>query len=266
MLIVEELRKMSIPHLNNELDNKLDNWLESAQGRYVMDWERAKIDALVSDLFGYHALQLGLPPCNLLAHNRIPLRQTAGEFGIVNVRCDLRELPFAANSVDLVVLPHALEFNKEPHQILREVERILIPEGQLIISGFNPLSLWGLQRFLPHRVDLSDHAPHNFSKNGRYISVARLKDWLKLLSFEVDRGHFGCYAPPCQQDRWLKRWHFMEAAGDRWWSFAGGVYVVRAVKRVRSMRLIVPAWTAKKAQQKVLKPIIQQTERERHEP
>ena len=226
----------------------LIEWLQTPQGRYVMAWEQPKIDAVVADLFGYNALQLGLPQYNFLAHNRIPLRQTAGETGPVDVLCDLRELPFAANSIDLVVLPHILEFHDDPHQILREVERVLIPEGQLVITGFNPISLWGLRRRLPNR--------HNdFPSNGNYISVLRLKDWLQLLSFEVERGNFGCYAPPCHHQRWLKRWHFMEAAGDRWWSFAGGVYLLRAVKRVRGMRLILPPWNQKKLAAKALTAI-----------
>lgn len=228
----------------------IDDWLQTPQGRYVMTWEQTKIDALVVDLFGYNALQLGLPQFDLLAHNRIPLRQVAGESGRVDILCDFRELPFAANSIDLVVMPHILEFHDDPHQILREVERILIPEGQLVITGFNPLSLWGLRRRLPNRHD-------EFPENGDYISVLRLKDWLQLLSFEVDRGNFGCYSPPCRQERWLKRWHFMEAAGDRWWSFAGGVYLLRAVKRVRGMRLILPPWNQKKSPQKALTAVTQ---------
>ena len=87
----------------------IDDWLQTPQGRYVMDWEMEQIDALVVDLFGYNALQLGLPQLDLLAHNRIPLRQIAGESGDVDVLCDLRELPFAANSIDLVVMPHVLD-------------------------------------------------------------------------------------------------------------------------------------------------------------
>jgi SAM-dependent methyltransferase len=223
----------------------IDGWLDTPQGRYVLAWEQAKIDAVVADLFGYNALQLGLPQCNLLAHNRIPLRQIAGEAGNVDVLCDLRELPFAANSIDLVVMPHVLEFHDDPHQILREVERILIPDGQLVITGFNPISLWGLRRHLRRGAD-------RFPLNGEFISVLRLKDWLQLLSFAVDRGNFGCYVPPCEQEHWLKRWHFMEAAGDRWWSFAGGVYLLRAVKRVRGMRLILPQWNVKKVPRKAL--------------
>ncbi len=226
----------------------IDDWLASPQGRYVMAWEQNKIDAVVDDLFGYNAIQLGLPQLRLLARNRIPLRQTAGESGTVDVLCDLHELPFAANSIDLVVMPHVLEFHHDRHQILREVERILIPDGQLVITGFNPISLWGLRRRLPKN-------PGKFPMNGDYISVLRLKDWLQLLNFEVDRGNFGCYAPPCRQEHWLERCHFMEIAGDRWWSFAGGVYLLRAVKRVRGMRLILPAWNQKKAPSKALTPV-----------
>ena len=228
----------------------LIEWLQTPQGRYVMAWEQPKIDAVVADLFGYNALQLGLPQYNFLAHNRIPLRQTAGETGPVDVLCDLRELPFAANSIDLVVLPHILEFHDDPHQILREVERILIPDGQLVITGFNPLSLWGLRRRLPRRGD-------DFPMQGNFISVLRLKDWLKLLSFEVERGNFGCYAPPARREKWIKRWQFMEAAGDRWWSFAGGVYLLRAVKRVHGMRIILPPWNTKKAAHKALSAVTQ---------
>lgn len=231
-MIVEESQKMSI--------SGIDDWLFTPQGRYVMAWEQARIDALVSDLFGYNALQFGLPQIDFLAHNRIPLRQTIGPDGPVNVRCDYRELPFASNSIDLVMLPHILEFHADPHQILREVERILIPDGQLVICAFNPISLWGLWRHMPGR-------PDSFPANGNFLSVLRLRDWLQLLSFEVDRGNFGCYAPPFLKAHWLRRFRFMEAAGDRWWSFAGGVYLLRAVKRVRGMHLIMPQWKPRKA-------------------
>jgi hypothetical protein len=77
--------------------------------------------------------------------------------------------------------------------------------------------------------------------------VPRIKDWLKLLDMEVYPGHFGCYAPPCDTERWLQRFDFMERAGARWWPFLGGVYIVQAIKRVKGMRLIGPAWNKKKA-------------------
>ena len=226
----------------------LDAWLHTPQGQYVMAWEQAKVDAVVADVFGYNAIQLGLPQYDLLAQNRIPLRQLAHDSGRVDVLCDLRQLPFAASSIDLVVMAHALEFHDDPHQILREVERVLIPEGEVVIAGFNPISIWGLRRRLPN-------CPQHFPWNGRYLSVPRLKDWLQLLGFETEGTSFGCYAPPFRKERWLKRWHFMEGSGHRWWNFAGGVYVLRAVKRVHSMRLIIPNWKQKTAPRKVLSAV-----------
>jgi ubiquinone/menaquinone biosynthesis C-methylase UbiE len=107
----------------------------------------------------------------------------ADDSGQVDVFCDFRQLPFAAHSIDLVVMPHVLEFRADPHQILREVERVLIPEGEVLITGFNPISIWGLRRALPN-------CPGHFPWNGHYLSVRRLKDWLQLLGFEVERGSF----------------------------------------------------------------------------
>ncbi|MES2770882.1 MAG: class I SAM-dependent methyltransferase [Pseudomonadota bacterium] len=242
-----------------------DDWLESPQGRYIMDWEQQKIDALVSDIFGYNALQIGMAQKNLLRQSRIPLQKkvaeralseaehknpTASQFG-VDIHSDLRQLPFATQSIDLVVLPHVLEFHEDPHQILREVARILIPGGQLIIAGFNPLSLWGLRQHIPSTRT-------QFPWHGHYFSVARLKDWLKLLGCELERGHFGRYAPPCSEAKWFSRLNFMEAAGDRWWSFAGSVYLLRAIKRVHGMRLILPSWQAKGAPRKALSALTHQ--------
>ena len=232
----------------------LEEWLATPQGNYVTHWELEKLDHTVADVFGFNAIQLGLPSCDFLRANRIPLRQKAGENGPVDVLCELTALPFAAGSTDLVVLPHVLEFHADPHQILREVERILRPEGQVIILGFNPLSLWGARRRIERRRN-------RFPWNGKYLSVLRMRDWLKLLGFEVDRGAFGCYAPPFRQEQWLQRWHFMELAGDRWWGFSGGVYMLRAIKRVHGMRLIAPAWKQKALRGKALRPLAQ---KERH--
>ncbi len=214
-----------------------------------MNWERARIDEAVADIFGFNAVQLGLPQIDLLQANRISLRQRANEFGAVDLLCDFTALPFSAASIDLVVLPHVLEFHRDPHQILREIERILIPEGQVIILGFNPLSLWGLKNRFNRQGE--------FPWNGSYISLPRLKDWLKLLGFELDRNQFGCFSPPCEHEKWLRRWGFMESAGERWWGVPGAVYMVRAVKRVHGMRLIAPQWKTGKLGAKALRPMAQ---------
>ena len=223
----------------------LDHWLASAPGRHILAWEQGQVDHIVSDIFGYHALQIGLPQADFLRASRIPLRQRAGTLDGADFLCHYAALPVAANSIDLVVMPHVFEFSDEPHQILREVERILIPEGQVVIVGFNPLSLWGLKR----RFDRSGEFPWN----GSYLSLNRLKDWLKLLGFEVDRGRHGCYAPPCEQPQ--RHWHWLENAGRRWWPFCGGIYILRAIKRTHAMRLIAPAWRRKPLRAKALRPI-----------
>ncbi len=88
---------------------------------------------------------------------------------------------------------------------------------------------------------------HFLPLDGEFIGLPRLKDWLKLLNMEVNRGNFGCYAPPLVSDKWLKRFAFMEKAGDRWWPFFGAIYIVQAIKRVSGMRLIGPAWNKNKA-------------------
>jgi len=235
----------------------LDSWLQTPIGNYVRAWEQRHLDVLTTDIFGFNAVQIGLPQINALNANRMPYRwltdasvpqngqdgQDAQEGRSVPlvVTHDFSELPFASQSLDLVVLPHVLEFSAEPHQVLREVERVLIPEGQVIICGFNPVSLWGARQAVGRLT-----GAHFLPQDGEFIALPRLKDWLKLLNMEVNRGHFGCYAPPCDTDKWLQRFAFMEKAGDRWWPYFGAVYIVQAIKRVKGMRLIGPAWRKQK--------------------
>jgi SAM-dependent methyltransferase len=226
----------------------LASWLDSPAGRYVLAWEKARLNALTADIFGFNAVQIGLPQLDALEANRMPNKWLTDthlpqnkEVRIVMAH-DFAELPFASQSLDLVVLPHVLEFATEPHQILREVERVLIPEGQIIVCGFNPASLWGARQGAGRLT-----GAHFLPQDGEFISVPRIKDWLQLLNMGVNRGHFGCYAPPCATEKWLGRFSFMENAGDRWWPYLGAVYIVQAIKRIKGMRLIGPVWSHKTA-------------------
>jgi len=220
-------------------------WLETPQGRYVRAWEQDKLDAVVADIFGFNALQIGFPEMETLRANRMPFHISCCAQQSAMLRSDAHHLPFATNSLDLVVLPHVLEFDANPHQILREVERVLVPEGSVVVAGFNPFSLWGMRRALARRG-----GPPPWQ--GHYLSVPRLRDWFALLGFETRSGEFGCFAPPMTQEKWLTRWQFMEPAGDRWWSFAGAVYVLQAIKRQHGMRLVMPKWKERMAQAKAL--------------
>lgn len=213
----------------------LSQWFETPLGAYLLQREHQFFDNEVADLFGFNALQFGLPEHEFLRANRMPLRATVAVDGPVKLRGDICDLPIATASVDLVVLPHTLEFSQNPHQVLREVQRVLRPEGRVVLSGFNPWSLWGVARRFGADADV-------YPWCGQFISLPRIKDWMALLGFEVAAGRMAAYRPPCQGEKWLRRLQFMELAGDRWWPFAGGVYFLHAVKRVHGMRLITPKW------------------------
>jgi len=216
----------------------------------VLDWELEQFDHATEDVFGYRAVQAGLPSVDFLRGNRIPFRFALGLEGGVALAADPMQLPLASQSVDLLALPHTLESAADPRLALREAERVLIPEGQLVISGFNPLSLWRLRQMFARE---EAGAPWD----EQFIGLLRLKDWLNLLGFELNGGRFGCYAPPFANPLWQRRFAFMESAGARWWPILGGVYVVRAVKRVHGMRVLTPAWRKKRARRRALAAIPQ---------
>ncbi|AZV94935.1 class I SAM-dependent methyltransferase [Kerstersia gyiorum] len=228
--------------------SKLGEWLATPPGEYVRAWEQAQFDAMVADVFGYQAWQVGMPQLDALKDNRMPFKAYAGLVlpgkgtgaWQAQIQADPEALPFDAQSIDLLVLPHVLEFASRPHEVLREVDRVLVPEGRVVISGFNPWSLWGLRESIP---GIDPWLPH---AQAAQVSLVRLRDWFKLLGFEAERGRYGCYAPPCRTETWLQRWHFMESAGERWWPFCGAVYAVSAVKKVQGVRLIGQPWKKKK--------------------
>jgi SAM-dependent methyltransferase len=163
----------------------------------------------------------------------------------LDVLANFEALPFPSQSLDLVVLAHTLELADDAHQTLREVERVLMPEGRVVVIGFNPASLWGIGGHgarTAARLGLRAAAPDT----GELLGPRRLRDWFKLLGLQVETGCFGCYRPPWAGEHWLDRAAWIETAGQRWWPFFGSLYMVVAVKRVHAMRLIGPAWKRRK--------------------
>ncbi|MFN9707849.1 MAG: class I SAM-dependent methyltransferase [Burkholderiales bacterium] len=219
-----------------------NSWLQTPAGQYVLEWEQTHLDAVVVNIFGFHAIQLGLPELQGLRANRMPHRWQAADcpHEHVTIQCHFDALPFESQSLDLVVLPHTLESVSDPRDALREVDRVLMPEGRLVITGFNPASFWGVrhqsgrlrQRLAPRSV------PNFLPAHSDLIAQRRLRDWFHLLNFEVEGGQFGCYRPPFNRQQWLQHFEWMEAAGDRWWPMFGSVYLLVAVKRVLGLRLV----------------------------
>ena len=256
----------------------LSQWWSTPAGQYVLGWEQSHLDELVSNIFGFHALQLGCSELNALQANRIPHRWLATEGyesatyhepsgSVVSLQCDFLELPFPSQSLDLVVLPHTLEMTLDPHLALREVERVLVPEGRVIVLGFNPYSFWGLRQFSGHalrRIGLLRDEPSFLpSDEGAFIAYRRLRDWLRLLDFEVDQGRFGCYRLPLSGPRWLDRMAWMDRAGDRSWPFLGAAYILQGIKRVRGMRLVGLARSKKKLKERLKNPLPAPTSRQK---
>ncbi len=226
------------------------DWWQTPLGRHLLAQEQDLLDPVVQDVFGYHAVQLGMPDVDLLRESRIRTRGIlAIDGGDVVARPD--QLPLADRSIDLLLMPHVLEFAGNPHAVLREADRVLMPEGRLIILGFNPFSLWGMRHF----------AGGGYPWAGRFIPVPRLHDWLQLLDLDTRGGRYTAYAPPLRNPSSLARWGFMEKAGDRWWPMAGGVFMLQAVKRVRGVRVL----HAQPARRAVAKPVLVATGRtQRH--
>ncbi len=227
----------------NAIRRALRGWYTRPVGQLLLEMERQALDEILPTLFGYHIVQIGcllgddLMAASRVSH-RILLDPDAGDGETLHpgLVAYPDALPIATDSVDVALLPHTLEFERDPHQILREVDRILIPEGHVVVLGFNPWSLWGARRLVRRR---RRHTP---PWAGDFLSVTRVKDWLALLGFDVVtiRRHF--YRPPLRQRRLLARLGFLERWGGRLWPHFSGAYVVVAKKRVATLTPIKPRW------------------------
>lgn len=241
----------------------------------MLAWEQTCYDDAVADVFGFHSLQLGCFPLQGLRCNRMPHRWLALEpndqhllaqarddgslqtfakglpaaEGLHVARplpmqaallCSAQALPFEENSLDLVLLPHSLEWSDDPHAVLREVARVLVPQGRVLISGINPASLWGLRNWAGARRWARPMA--GLPQEGQLIGYGRLRDWLKLLDLELEAASFGCYRPALQSQPWLQRYGWLDRIGASGWPVLGGAYFVEAVKRVAGVHRLTVPW------------------------
>ena len=154
--------------------------------------------------------------------------------------CAGQALPFPNDSLDLVLLPHTLELSADPHAVLREVARVLVPEGRVLISGVNPASLWGMHTWSRRIPGLQKLPPMPDDRS--LIGYGRLRDWLKLLDLDLQTASFGCYRPAMRTDTWLRRWDWMDSLGPTAWPVVGGRYFVEAVKKVAGVHMLAAPW------------------------
>jgi SAM-dependent methyltransferase len=230
-------------------------WYQKAPGKWLLTDEHAMLEEVIADLFGYHILQVGLPSkTNCLSASRIPHRMIMDvDFSNVDMEsvqaqqratdCLYGEpeyVPVSSDSLDVVVLSHVLEYCTNPYEVLRETERVLIPEGHVVILGFNPWGVWSWWRLA---LAWRSRPPWC----GRFVSCSRLKDWLQLLGFEISDAQHYFFRPPLRQEKVMNKLRFLDKLGKRFWPVFGGAYMLVAKKRVATLTPIKPRWRPRRS-------------------
>lgn len=236
---------------------ELRNWYQKTPGIWLEEDEKRLLDHVLPTLFGYYLLQLGVTYADeCLSASKIPNHMVMdidhpdciNDIAIQDpknirfFRGKPERLPVASDSLDVLVLPHTLEFTSDPHEILREADRVLIPEGHVVILGFNPWGLWMLWRMI---LGWRRRPPWC----GRFMRYSRLKDWLQLLGFDVVESHGYFFRPPLTSRRLMKRLSFLERIGQKFWPFLflSGAYIIVAKKRVATLTPIRPRWRPRRS-------------------
>lgn len=212
-------------------EHDLNTWLGGPLGSMLMEEERAVVATSIECAFGLHCVQVGSwgEPGAFLAQartRRAALIAGHAADGVALV-AEPAALALQADSVDVLLLPHTLEFAPDPHEVLREATRVLAGEGELVVLGFEPLGTWSLRSAFT-----SGGCPPGIR---RTISATRLADWLKLVGFEVGPPERYLYAPPIAGLHAAKARGFLERLGRHAWPRFSGAYLLHARKRVHSM-------------------------------
>lgn len=227
---------------------QMQQWARQMPGEWFQAEEQEQLDNILPTLFGYHLLQVGdLQAGNCLGSSRIShhmvldsqfqQQEEDASGGPNRILGSPQSLPVATDSLDVVVLPHTLDFSRDPYQVLREADRILIPEGHMVILGFNPWSPWFIWRLV---LGWRGNPPWC----GRFIRQNRLKDWLQLLGYEMIHSGYYFFRPPLRQQGIMSRLGFLERLGKRWWPIFGAGYILVARKCVSTLTPIRPRWRA----------------------
>lgn len=209
----------------------ISSWSELNNGVHLQAQTQHRVDNAISHCFGYHLLKLGQLSTQLKTQ-KSPIRHqiNCAEMGHnIDIQSDLHNLPFQDSTIDLCVLVHELDFSSDPHQLLREIDRVLTLDGTLIISGYNPYSIFGFKSLV---------TPDN-AKTARLFSPNRVVDWLHLLGFEIrQKQHFDYISTKPKGP--LSS--LVENIGQRYLSYFCSVYFIVAKKQCTPMTPIKPSF------------------------
>lgn len=220
----------------------VDDWYESELGQRLLTELESELEPVLSTSFGYYALQIGatsLAP-RFQDHCRVRHYFTLSEIvGKAGIQANPRSLPVAADSVDLVVLIHGLSSADDPHAILREANRVLIPNGKLVIVDFNPLSAWGIRRSFQV---MGRNAPWQ----GHYYSASRLRDWMRLLGLDQRQCRSFGYMLPIRKTAIARHFGWMEGILRRWVGFSGALNLLVYQKNITPLTPARHRWRRRK--------------------
>lgn len=220
----------------------IEDWYLSETGQVLLGELESRLSPILATTFGYYSLQIG---CAGLARQlqkacRVKHQFTLAEAeGAAHTQASPSMLPIASDSVDLVILMHHLSSTSEPHAVLREAFRILIPEGKLVIVDFNPVSLWGLRHCLQSWLE---HVPFK----GHLFTARRLDDWMRLLGFEQNRLYRVGYQPPIQKPRLMRHLSWLEKGMRNWMPLFGTLNLMVYSKSVSPMTPVRHRWVTRK--------------------
>lgn len=233
--------------LKNNSSTSLQKWFKTPAGQVYQHAEAVLLSAVLRDNFRSSVLQVGqigweehVHKAMRFAHYTILDAQPKAAEKCSHVIGLAGEMPIDSHSLDIVILPHALDFDKDPHQVLREVNRVLKPEGIIMLIGFNPWAFWHLPRFFPN-------AKKRMPWCGEFISRYRVIDWLKLLNFDIEKKHGFCFFPigkGAKQETNSKILKFLNRLG-RYLPFLPAAYFVMGVKRVSGSTSVFNLWDLK---------------------
>jgi SAM-dependent methyltransferase len=214
-------------------------WLDTPLGRTVHELEAVLLADALADVFGFELLQVGSwgPAESLYGSARTQHRRWVAPDadGPGAIRAKFEQLPIASASVEAVLLPHTLEYAPHPHELLREVERVLVGEGHLLICGFNPYSPWGVRHLLSRK---------RFPPPAeRLMSEGRTRDWLRLLGLEVVSSRRYLFASSWSKSLPERSRDWLERHGPSIAAPLAGAYLLKARKRVVALTPIIRAWT-----------------------
>jgi SAM-dependent methyltransferase len=204
-----------------DIQKKMITWWQSPLGCSVLKQEKRTLQYLASYFYGNYQFQLGLEQRLLPEVPRSRMQKIMGRSADLDGRNE--SLPFKFHSLDTLLLVHVIEFSIDPHQVLREAERVLQADGTLVLCCFNPWSLWGLRRLCSFKTAPPWHS--------HFYSQTRIKDWLALLNFEVVATEHLVFHLPTQSERWLTKSLMIERVGKRLWPIFSGVTILVATKR-----------------------------------